>query len=117
MEYLHVHVFKDSFGPMIELLNTNGVKYQFREQRSGEVMAASGVIEVLQSPAMWGALAAVVVAFIKSRNGRKVIITTKDKEVIQAEGLNSKELQEILKRTKSLAAIDSNKTAEHEKLT
>lgn len=26
MEYLHVHVFKDSFGSMIVLLNAHGVK-------------------------------------------------------------------------------------------
>ena len=92
MEYLHVHIFKDSFGLMIKLLNAHGVKYQIRGQRSGEIMAASGVIEVLQSPAMCGALAAVVIAFIRSRNGRKVIITTQDKEIIHAEGLSPKEL-------------------------
>mgnify|MGYP003423470286 FL=1 len=115
MEYLHVHVFKDSFGPIIELLNTHGVKYQIREQRSGEVMAASGVIEVLQSAAMWGALATVVVTFIKSRNGRKVIITTKDNETIHAEGLSPKELEKILRRSKSLVAIDPNKNSEHDK--
>jgi hypothetical protein len=51
MEYFHIHVFKDSFGPIIELLNERGVKYQIRETRSGAVMAASGIIEVLQSPA------------------------------------------------------------------
>lgn len=115
MEHLHVHVFKDSFGPMIELLNAHGVKYQIREQRSGAVMAAAGVIEVLQSAAMWGALAAVVVAFIRGRNGRKVIITTKNNEIIHAEGLNPKELEEILKRSKSLAAVDPNKNTEQEK--
>lgn len=109
MEYFHVHVFKDSFGPMIELLNLHGVKYQMREQRSGVVMGASGVIELLQSAAMWGALAMIVVAFIRSRNGRKVIITTKDNEIIHAEGLNPKELEETLKRSKSLVAIDPNK--------
>lgn len=115
MEYLQVHVFKDGFGPMIDLLNANGVKYQIREQRSGAVMAASGVIEVLQSASMWGALAVVVVAFIKSRNGRKVIITTKDNEIIHAEGLKPQELEDILKRSKSLAAVDPNKNAEPEK--
>ena len=115
MEYFHVHVFKDSFGPIIELFNTHGVGYEIREQRSGEVMAASGVIEVLQSAAMWGALAAVIVAFIRSRNGRKVIITTKENEVIHAEGLNAKELEEILKRSKSLAAVEPNKNAGNDK--
>ena len=69
-------------------------------------MASSGVIEVLQSAAIWGALATIVVAFIKNRNGRKVIITTKDNTVIHAEGLSKKELEEILKNSISLSAID-----------
>lgn len=114
MENFHVHVFKDSFGPIIELLNEHKVKYQMHETRSGAIMAASGVIEVLQSPAMWGALATIVVTFIKSRNGRKVMITTKDNEVIQAEGLSSKELEQILIRSKSLVAIDPNKDNHNE---
>lgn len=109
MEYFHVHVFKNSFGPMIELLNEHDVKYQMHANRSGSVMAASGVIEVLQSTAMWGALATIVVTFIKSRNGRKVIITTRDNEIIHAEGLNPNELEEILKRSKNLSAIDPSK--------
>lgn len=113
MEYFHIHVFKDSFGPIIELLNEHDVKYQICETRSGTVMAASGVIEVLQSAAMWGALATIVVTFIKSRNGRKVTITTKDNEVIHAEGLSQKELEGILRRSKSLTAIDSNKTSKN----
>jgi hypothetical protein len=115
MEYFHIHVFKDSFGPIIELLNERGVKYQIRETRSGAVMAASGIIEVLQSPATWGALAAVVIAFIKSRNGRKVTITTKDDQIIHAEGLNPNELEKILERSKSLIAIDPTKKNEKEK--
>jgi hypothetical protein len=115
MEYFHVHVFKDSFGPMIKLLNEHGVKYQMHETRSDAVLAASGIIELLQSAAMWGALATIVVTFIKSRTGRKVTITTKDNEVIHAEGLNHKELEEILKRSKSLVAIEPAKNSENEK--
>jgi hypothetical protein len=59
-----------------------------------------------------GAFATVIIAFIKSRNGRKVTITTKDNKVIHAEGLNPKELEEILRQSKSLAAIDPNKNTE-----
>lgn len=72
-------------------------------------MAASGVIEVLQSSAMWGPFVAVIVAFLRSRNGRKVTITNKNNETIHAEGLNPKELEDVLTRSKSLAAIDPNK--------
>jgi hypothetical protein len=109
METLPVHVFKDSFGPFIALLNEHNVKYTMREVRSGVPMAASGVIELLQSAAMWGALATVIVAFINSRRSRKVIITTKDNTVVHAEGLSPKELEKVLTQAKSLTAIETEK--------
>jgi hypothetical protein len=38
-----------------------------------------------------------------------VTITNKNNETIHAEGLNPKELEDVLTRSKSLAAIDPNK--------
>jgi hypothetical protein len=63
---------------------------------------------VVGNSAIWGALALVLIAFIKSRHGRKVIITTRDNTVILAEGLSTKELEKVLELAKSLTAIDSN---------
>lgn len=99
MVTLPVHVFKESFGPFATLLNEHHVRYQMREVRSGVPMASSGVVEIVQavgSAAMWGALATVVVAYINSRRGRKVIITTKDNTVVHAEGLSVTELERVL---------------------
>ena len=109
METLPIHVFKDSFGPLIALLNEHRIKYMMREVRSDVPLASSGVIEIVQSAAMWGALAGVVVAFIKARNGRKVIITTKDNNIVHAEGLCPKELEKVLAHAKSLAAMETQK--------
>ena len=80
-------------------------------------MASSGILEIILSPAMWGALATIVVMFIKSKHGRKIIITTKDDKTIHAEGLTKEELEPILKEAKNLAAIDPNKTGDSEKKT
>jgi hypothetical protein len=107
MESLPVHVFKASFGPALALLNEHDLKYTMREQCSAVPMAAPGVIEVLLSPYIWGALSTVIVAFLKYRNSRKVIITTVDGQIIHAEGLNQEELEIILKRAKSLALIET----------
>jgi hypothetical protein len=109
MESLPVNLFRESFGPFVALLNEHNVRYSMREVRSGVPMASSGVIEILQSAAMWGALAMVVVAFIKSRRGRKVIITTKDNTVVHAEGLSPKELEDVLIHAKNLTAIEPDK--------
>ena len=112
MEILPLHVFKDSFGPVLELLNENNLKYQMHQNRSGAVMAASGIIEIILSPAMWGSLATIVVMFIKAKHGRQVIITTKDNKIIHAKGLTKEELEPILKEAKNLAAIDTGKDSE-----
>lgn len=113
METLPVHLFKDSFGPFLTLLNEHQVKYQLRDARAGVPMASSGVVEIVQAvgnAAMWGAIAAVLVAFINGRRGRKVIITMKDNAIVHAEGLSPDELEKVLVHAKSLAAIDPNKS-------
>jgi hypothetical protein len=108
MKSLPVHLFKDSFGPFLTLLNENKVLYTMREQRSGVTMASSsGVIEVLLSPTVLGGLALVIIKFLKVSHGRKVIITTGDNRVIQAENLTHRELEQVLEVAKSLDAIDT----------
>jgi len=111
MTSIPAHVFKDSFRPFVELLNEHGVKYQMREARMGVPMASSGVVEILQAvgvASMWGGLAAVLVAFLRGRTGRKVLITTKDNTVIHAEGLTAAELERVLAMAANIAVIDPN---------
>ena len=112
MNSIPVHVFKDSFRPFLELLNENNVQYQMHETRSGVPMASSRIVEIIQAvgaASMWAGLAAVLVAFIKGRTGRKVIITTKDNTVVHAEGLTAAELERILDMAKNVAVIDTGK--------
>jgi hypothetical protein len=111
MQTIPAHVFKQSFGPFIALLNEHGVKYQIHQTRAGVPMAGSDVVEIVQAvgvASMWAGLAAVLVAFIKARTGRKVIITTKDQTVVHAEGLTASELKDILDRAASISVIDTN---------
>jgi len=118
MKSLPVHLFKDSFGPFLQLLNEHEVKYQMRQVRAGIPLASSGVLEVVQAvgnAAMWGALATVVVAFINSRRGRKVIITTNENTVVHVEGLSIAELERVLEHAKNLTAIDPGKSDERGK--
>lgn len=109
METLPIHVFRDSFEPIVRLLNENNIRYSMQEARSGVPMNSSGVIDLLQTAALWSALTAVVVAFIKGRSSRKIIITTKENTVVHAEGLSVDELKEVLKQAKSLTAIETKK--------
>jgi hypothetical protein len=115
MDFISLNVFKNSFGPMIALMNEYDIEYQIQEKRAGVVtMAADGVIEVLKTPALWGALAAVIVAYIRTKNGRKVIITQNDNTIIHVQGLNEKELESYLKDSKNIIAFnpESEKSSE-----
>jgi hypothetical protein len=108
MDTLPIHVFKNSYGPILDLLNENEIKYKIREQREGTIKASSSIIEIMQLATILGAIASVMIAFIKARNGRQVIIKTKNNKVIQAKGINPKELENILKQAKQITAIDPN---------
>lgn len=115
VETLPVHLFKSSFGPFLELLNENGIKYNMREVRIGVPMASSGtleIIKVISDATFWPAVAAVIVAFINRRNGRKVIITIKDRTVLHVEELSLAELGKMLQLADSIMAIDPNANKE-----
>ncbi len=109
MESIQIHLFKDSFSPFLTLLNEKEVQYKMRAVRSAEPMACAEIIEILKTDGFWQGLAAVIVAFIKYRNSRKVIITTNDNKIIHAENLSKEELEKILKESKSVTAIESKK--------
>ncbi|UFN55871.1 hypothetical protein [Microbulbifer celer] len=106
IECVPINVFKKSFGPILTLLNENNVKYRITENRSGAVMASSGAIDVIVNASMWVSLASVIIAFLKVKNSREIIIQTKDKKVIHAKGLDSKQLEKILKSAENITAID-----------
>lgn len=115
MDTLPVHLFKSSFGPFLDLLNEHGLRYEMRAVRSGVPMASGGTLELVKAigdATFWPAVAVVVAAFINRRNGRKVIITTKDKTVVHAEGLSMDELEHILKLAEDVTAFDPNPTEE-----
>ena len=94
---------------MIGLLNESKVNWGMKQHRTGEVVASSGIIEVALNASAWVSVAAVLRAFIKARHGRKIMITTKDNNVLDIENLTQKELENILEKTEWLAAIDTDK--------
>lgn len=116
MDTLPIHLFKSSFGPFLELLHEHGLKYQMREVRIGVPMASGGTLEVIKvigDATFWPAVAAVVVAFINRRSGRKVIITTKDHIVVHVEGLSMTDLEHVLQLADNMTAIDPKPMKRH----
>ena len=106
MTVLKINVFKNSFGPIIKLFNDHNLAYQMREQRSVVISGSSQIIEVIVNASVWVSLASVIITFIRAKNNRQVLITTKDKKIIHAKGLDSKQLEKILEQAQEISAID-----------
>lgn len=109
MSSLPIHVFKDSSVSFTESLTQNDIEFSRRIQLAEGPMAAGWIIDVfsaLKDPAPWAALAAVIVAWLKARSNRKVMVTTKDNEVIHTEGLSVADTIKVLERAKSVAVIE-----------
>lgn len=112
MTTLQVRLFKDSRDPFVQLLDEHKLAYRAREIRPGVIMAAGETLELIKvvgNVAIWASLAQVIVAFIKVRSSRKVIITLRDGTAVHAEGLNQKELEKVLEQARDFAAIDAGK--------
>ena len=74
---------------------------------SDVVMASASMIAVTQTVAASAAFATVLVAWIKSRASRKIIITTSDNKVFHAEGYSVAELEEIMLLARRVDVIDT----------
>ncbi len=109
MSSLPVHVFKDSSVSFTEALKENGIEFSRRIQLAEGPMAAGWIVDVfsaLKDPAPWAALAAALVAWLRAKASRKVIVTTKENEVIHTEGMSVADTIKVLERAKSMAVIE-----------
>lgn len=70
-------------------------------------MASATYVAIAQIAAVSGAVATVLVAWIKARASRKVILTLKDQKIVHLEGYSVKEVEALLKTTESVAVIDT----------
>lgn len=109
MSSLPFHVFKDSSASFTEALAQNSIEYSRRIQLAEGPMAAGWIVDVfsaLKDPTPWAALAAVLVTWLKVKANRKVIVTTKDNQIIHTEGLSVADTIKVLERAKSVAVIE-----------
>jgi len=107
MNSIPIHVFKDSFRPIKDLLQKHDISYKERQMPKGVVYASGSTLEIVLSATIWASLAAVLIAFIKARHSRKIIITTKDNRIVHGEGLTAKDMEIILRNAKDIMAAET----------
>jgi hypothetical protein len=104
-----VVVFKDSREHFTALLREHGVLHEELMLKANVVMAGVFIVDILQSASPWVAsLSAVIIAYLKNKRSRKVIVTMNDNTIIHCEGLGQSEIEKILLQSKSLAAIETS---------
>jgi len=104
---MYLALFKDSEASFRQALDKSDIEYEAKKPKPGEVVAAGLIIEVVQTIATSGAIAAVLVAWLRARASRKIILTLEDNKVVHLEGYSIKEVQQVLPMVKSAAIIDT----------
>jgi hypothetical protein len=97
---------------LLSELDSAGVKYSHRRPPLGAPVASGNTIEIttlIKDAVPWAAIASVLVAWLRSRSSRKVILTLDDNKVFHAEGMSVDEIQRLLPHTKNVAACETKK--------
>lgn len=109
---MRIALFKDSRESFTQALREAGVDYEELRVPPGEVMASGSMIAVAQTAAVAGPIAAVLVAWLKARASRKVILTLHDKRIVHLEGYSVEQVKEVLPLVDHGTAIDTKPPAE-----
>lgn len=104
---MHLALFKDSHESFCEALADGGIPYEELRAAPGQIMASGTMIAIAQTTAMAGAFAAVLVAWLKARASRKVILTLHDKTIVHLEGYSVEQVRELLPMVDHGTVIDT----------
>jgi hypothetical protein len=106
----HRITFKNSKESFISLLKQNGITFTELFPPSGTIIAAGEIIEILKTvgaASIIPSLATVAVQWLKARSSRKLMLQTKDKQVVHLEGYSAREVASLLEQATSLTVIDT----------
>ncbi len=96
--------------------DSSGVKYIRHSPPIGIFMNSAGdtiqILKDINEMIPWGLIATVLVAWLKYRPSRKVIITQDDNKVFHAEGLSVEEIERLLPQSKNIMVIETIKPEE-----
>lgn len=95
-------------GTLLADFDAAGIQYVRRRPEPGQVMNAGEWIEIAEATP-WVAIAAVLVAWIRARASREVIITLDDNRIFHAKGLSVDKVERLLPKAKTIAALETKK--------
>jgi len=98
---------------LLEDFDAAGIVYETRPPQPGVIMNFGDAVKIAEIAIP--AVAAVIVAWLKYAPTRKVMITTKDGTIWQAEGRSVVEVEQLLISAKTIMAMDAKKPDSHHK--
>ena len=104
---MRVALFKDSQASFTEALEDANIPYQELRPVPGQVMAAGTLITIALTTAITGPIATVLVAWLRARASRKVMLTLRDKAIIHLEGYSVEQVQQVLEVVEHATVIDT----------
>ena len=114
-EKIKIVTFRDSKESFLSLLDENNIRFIEQVPHPGVVMAAGEIVEILKAvgaASIFPSLATVAVQWLKARSSRKLMLQTKNKQIVHLEGYSAQEVAVLLEQAESLTVIDKkpNKT-------
>ena len=104
---MRIALYKDSQASFLRALDAAAISYEEIRPMPGQVVASGTVVVVAQTAAIAGSIATVLVAWIKARASRKIILTLQGNRVVQLEGYTVEQVQELLSSVEHMTAIDT----------
>ncbi len=112
-EILEVRFFKDGIDDFKELLSNSDVSYEeVSHFPPGTIVNSGEVLEIVKALAglsLIPSIAAVIVQWLKNKSSRKVILQTKENEVVHLEGYSAREIEELIPNAKNITIIQTKK--------
>jgi len=104
---VRIALFKHSEKTFLQALDEAEIPYQEVRPELGQILACGAVVTIAQTAAVAGAIASVLVAWIRARASRKIILTLKDDTIVHLEGEPVDRVEELLPLVKRADVIDT----------
>src|SRR5262249_16425179 len=107
---MRINLLGPSGNSICEVLDAAGIEYEYREFRPvpKKIYNASfgDWLEIADEGAPWAAIATVLVAWIRGRANRAVMIKTGDHKVIRIHGMSAADVERVIQIAEQINALD-----------
>jgi hypothetical protein len=101
MSQLRVNLFENGRSEFLSLLREHDSAFLERVPRPGAIMNAGEVIEIMNAvkdASPYGAVALVLITWLRGRASRKVIVQADEKTIVHIEGYSVPQVEKLLRR-------------------